>query len=719
MRNEAANQGNAFKALFYKEEFKGERLLNKVRFFLALGLLLLLYLKEGIFTGLKISGALWISTIAVGIACLYSLVLFFVYKKEIYHPILKYISVTIEIGLVILNIFSYRFEPVEEAAKIFFLARYALFYIFIYFTIYRFSFILSLYSGILAGSGYYFLIVFRNPFAGLSFFFRMPDGAQYASVFDVSEGVLKAILLVIAGFVTGIIALAIKGLVINSIRKEQDNSKLITDNKVFEAINTENKKYLDNITNGLLLIDKEFTIQQQYSKKVLDIFETTAEDMKKHVNFVDFIFPDLPPDADEKKELAYLLNILFYNTISEMEMIMEINPLKDKKIAFTKNGSIVEKVINATFHRIYRGDEVENIMVLIEDRTQINKAEKELEAEKINREMEIEYIAAILNLNPGNLSEFLRNAAETTASVEMEIPNIQVEETLHDVFRQVHSLKGSARTLGFSTIADQAHLIEDVLASIRDDGLNDTALIQEKIKAPISSIYKQIDIIIKLYGRFKAFSNVKIAAEPDSPQKQLSQFYKMLDKLASELSKELDKSIKLEIIKHITELPCLDKIKQPIIHLVNNAIDHGIEDQYERLSKGKETTGCVTVEFTKDNTHYIVAVKDDGRGLDFDAIRNKAIEKRLVSAGASPVEKGTLLKMIFKPGFSTRDHTSKVSGRGVGLDVVMNQIVKLKGKISVSSEKDKWTKFILKLPRLSPIASEQSPPPRASGFPVH
>ena len=178
------------------------------------------------------------------------------------------------------------------AATIFFVARYALIYIFIYFTIYRFSFSLSVYAGILGGLGYFFLILYNNYFFGLPFSFVDPDGVVQTSSFIRTEGYLKAIYLITAGFVTGFIGLSIKKLVIKSITNEQENNKLITSNQIIKTVNEENKKYLDTIKDGLVLINPDLKILDQYSKSLLQIFEKDDSDKLTGMHIVDLIYPD-------------------------------------------------------------------------------------------------------------------------------------------------------------------------------------------------------------------------------------------------------------------------------------------------------------------------------------------------------------------------------------------------------------------------------------------
>jgi chemotaxis protein histidine kinase CheA/ActR/RegA family two-component response regulator len=128
----------------------------------------------------------------------------------------------------------------------------------------------------------------------------------------------------------------------------------------------------------------------------------------------------------------------------------------------------------------------------------------------------------------------------------------------------------------------------------------------------------------------------------------------------------------------------LNRLADPLLHILRNAIDHGIESPEERELLGKPATGNVTLSFLRQGQGLIVRCVDDGRGLDYAAIRAKAMERGLITAGQSPSQQ-ELARLIMLPGFSTRDSVSEISGRGVGLDVVRERVLSMKGSVDISS----------------------------------
>ncbi|MCD6546427.1 MAG: chemotaxis protein CheA [Thermotogae bacterium] len=172
-------------------------------------------------------------------------------------------------------------------------------------------------------------------------------------------------------------------------------------------------------------------------------------------------------------------------------------------------------------------------------------------------------------------------------------------------------------------------------------------------------------------------------------------------RMVRDLSKKLNKEINLIITGQETELDrtVVDEIGDPLLHLLRNAIDHGIESKEERIAKGKQPIGTVKLDAHHEGNNVVIEVSDDGRGLDREKILKRAIEKGLIDeASATTLTDEKIFSFIFEPGFSTAEEVSDVSGRGVGMDVVKSTIEALNGSVQIESVKDRGTKVIIKLP---------------------
>lgn len=172
-------------------------------------------------------------------------------------------------------------------------------------------------------------------------------------------------------------------------------------------------------------------------------------------------------------------------------------------------------------------------------------------------------------------------------------------------------------------------------------------------------------------------------------------------RMVRDLAKQLNKEINFIVEGEDTELDrtFVEDIGEPLLHMLRNAIDHGIESKEERLAKGKPPVGTVVLSARHEGNNVVIEVRDDGRGIDRSAVVKKAIEKGLITeaqAEALPDEK--VYEFLFMPGFSTKTETTELSGRGVGLDVVKNVVESLNGTVSIESVKNKGTAITVRLP---------------------
>jgi two-component system, chemotaxis family, sensor kinase CheA len=166
-----------------------------------------------------------------------------------------------------------------------------------------------------------------------------------------------------------------------------------------------------------------------------------------------------------------------------------------------------------------------------------------------------------------------------------------------------------------------------------------------------------------------------------------------------DLTKTLNKKVNLVIEGEDTELDksVIEDLLDPLMHSVRNALDHGVESPEERVAAGKGEEGTVLLKASNEGNMIIIEIADDGKGIDVEAVRTKAVERGLIHPSKVLTEIEAF-NMIFDAGFSTAKQVTNISGRGVGLDVVKRQIEKLNGSVTVSSQRGKGTRFTIKLP---------------------
>jgi two-component system, chemotaxis family, sensor kinase CheA len=181
----------------------------------------------------------------------------------------------------------------------------------------------------------------------------------------------------------------------------------------------------------------------------------------------------------------------------------------------------------------------------------------------------------------------------------------------------------------------------------------------------------------------------------------IGRLFQKYPRIARDLARQLGKDVELVLAGEETEVDktMIEDLADPLIHLIRNAVDHGVEGSDERLAAGKTVKSVVRLEARQEGDHIVLIVADDGRGMSAERIRAKAIEKGLISEEeANTLDERQSLHLIFLPGFSTKTQISDVSGRGVGMDVVKTNIQKLNGSVDIRSEPGKGSVFIISLP---------------------
>lgn len=172
-----------------------------------------------------------------------------------------------------------------------------------------------------------------------------------------------------------------------------------------------------------------------------------------------------------------------------------------------------------------------------------------------------------------------------------------------------------------------------------------------------------------------------------------------LRRIVRQVSGEIGKKVEFDVVNPEGELDrtLMERIVAPLEHMLRNGVDHGIEDPAGRRAAGKDETGHITLELTREGGEVVMILSDDGKGIDTDAVRRKAIERGLIEENARLTEQ-EIQQFIFNAGFSTAAKVTQISGRGVGMDVVSSEIKQMGGSVSIDSKKGQGTRFIIRLP---------------------
>ena len=211
----------------------------------------------------------------------------------------------------------------------------------------------------------------------------------------------------------------------------------------------------------------------------------------------------------------------------------------------------------------------------------------------------------------------------------------------------------------------------------------------------------EVSKIISMIEETKSLNDLKENLNLNYVLTDIKEKFNRYKPLIDDIAKKQGKSIDYEITgdKVLIDYSRFSSLINASIHIFRNMVDHGIETEDERVEKEKNHKGIITVEFKNNGNNFIINMEDDGRGIDISKVRKKLyLEKLLPEDEIRNLRTSELLNQIFLPGLSTKEEVTNISGRGVGMDAIKEEVNKLGGSISVSSKIDEGTKFSIKLP---------------------
>ncbi|MBG08559.1 MAG: hypothetical protein CME68_07360 [Halobacteriovoraceae bacterium] len=483
-----------------------------------------------------------------------------------------------------------------------------------------------------------------------------------------------------------------------------------------EDINT----MLHNLPQGVLTVVKGNIIHKEYSSYLEDIFETKEIANK---NAIEFLFGNSTLSNDQISQVKTTVE----NFIGEDMLNYEVNEeLLIKEICIKNPTSGSEKYLEllwSPIHSVDDEDTLEKILVCIRDITKI----KALTAESEEQKKKIEMISQILKVLPDDFGEFIGSAnkyiKENTELIKEkgELPPIGVMEQL---FRNMHTIKGNARTHDFVYVSNAAHEaeqeydqlrkglkkdwdpsllilhleeLEDALKIYEDvhdnvlgrgkEGSNETSSGSGKIKEDINEILNLVNTVnlndpSKIREDLKTVSNRLFHLAAVNLESILSNLIKSLDSLAEDLEKEVPE-VAIDDDGVLFNYEKSSALKDIFTHIIRNSIDHGIETPQEREKKGKSSKGKITIKAFEEEGFNKITIADDGQGLNIKKIKEKAIESGKLKSG-DDVDPQTLANMVFLSGVSTAKEVTDVSGRGVGMDAVKSFLKNMGGDIEIN-----------------------------------
>ena len=287
-------------------------------------------------------------------------------------------------------------------------------------------------------------------------------------------------------------------------------------------------------------------------------------------------------------------------------------------------------------------------------------------------------------------------------NVEISKPNLNLEKEQglkSGGDKDKNKAKNKNKESGMKSLRISTDKLDKVVNLVGELVINKSRLAQ------LGTVYKieELDSTMAIVGRTISDLQYEVTQMRMIP---VGYVFNRFPKLVRDLYRTLGKEIEFVVEGKEIELDktILEEIADPIVHLIRNAVDHGIESPEEREKKGKKRTGTIKLKAKRETAHVIISVEDDGRGIDVAKLRAIAVARGLITADeAARLSDEEALNLIFMPGFSTAESTTEISGRGVGMDVVKAKVEMLNGSVEIKTMKNEGTRVLLKLPLTTAI----------------
>jgi PAS domain S-box-containing protein len=421
---------------------------------------------------------------------------------------------------------------------------------------------------------------------------------------------------------------------------------------------------------GIITLDKDGVIENPYSAYTEYLLGQT-ELVGKNLFSVLFNYC-VGLSESEKEGLQNLLK--FYRIqFSTYELIEDTFP-KKVKFRYESDSKIIERHYGLTFQPIVFENEVRRLMVLIEDRTVLVQLEEDQNRRKV---LEDKHIQRIVQLKTCD-NEILPDIVSEIQGLIGLCRNLIQSKELQELANKLHGVKGNARLGEFKNLVDLAHALEK--------GVLNGSIIEADLIQNFEELEKEWREFVGLYNALFG-SGTATQLNKKNP---FLMFCKKIEKQVELTSCRLGKKVKVDFMGEAKDLPeeIFSELGEVCLHLVNNAIDHGIETPPERKARGKSEIGLIQIYLEPRENGIFVTLSDDGRGLVSEKIKQSALKKQMIGA-KDELNEQQIFSLIFQPQFSTADQINEVSGRGIGLNAAKKLVEARQGWIKVESDSQK------------------------------
>lgn len=470
--------------------------------------------------------------------------------------------------------------------------------------------------------------------------------------------------------------------------------KLLTADKLADEAKKETTEIMDTVTTGLFLVDKNLTIGSQYSKQLETLIGQKGVGGK---NLLDVLASFInTSDLNTANDFIGQL----YNARTKERLIASLNPLIRQKVNIDEK----ERFLDFNFRRVYHGKDITRVLVNVEDVTDAVLLEQKMEQEREQNDVQLEMLSTILQADRDSLNDFIANTNRHIQSINTVLKSqgedkVSLQEKVDAIYREVHSMKGESSALKLSGFTNMAENFETNLNRLKQmpklSGENFLGLAVQ-LEELIRLNHTIEDLLAKIGSNAPIVLKGSEAAP--TPRSNNSRYAMFVADIAKRNHKEA--AFTYSGVESTGSDTVDGVIGEIAIQLLRNAVVHGIETPDVRNKRGKLPVGHVHMSLQEQGDKFLLTVEDDGNGIDYDAIAQKAVNLgKYTLDEVAKLDKRKLVSLLFSPGFSTTDKSTEDAGRGVGLDIIKDRVVSLKGTVNVTSRPQGYTRFSFTLPK--------------------
>jgi two-component system, chemotaxis family, sensor kinase CheA len=489
------------------------------------------------------------------------------------------------------------------------------------------------------------------------------------------------------------------------------------------------KDILKTVREGFFLLDADYNIGSVWSEALTRMF--SRED------FAGLGFEDLLKDLVPPNTLATAMKYikLLWGERAHENLMKSINPLGQLEITMDNgHGGKETRYLQFDFHRVMGPKGIKHVLCSVGDITSSVLLAKELQESQESANAQLDMMLGMMHVDPLQLTSFL-DSTETGLQLinailkEPARTDNEFRKKLNGLFRELHSIKGEASALNLMSIAHRVHALEDMVSDLKKKAeLSGNDFLPMVLK--LDDLMAHLRGVREMASRLTALKDTApgaaaataaVTAAPARAAKQQAaaeqraqgggksgdDLSPTLHSMAERLAHDHHKRFKLTITGFADVPPTyIPTIKDCVIQMLRNSAVHGIEPSDVRKAQTKEDVGVVRVDFRKSGEGYELVFEDDGAGISPDTLKSAAIRKQIITEDeAAGMDTRAAMALIFRPGFSTQEEVSMDAGRGVGMDVVARSVYALGGKIGVSTNPGKFTRFKIVLPAAEAASS--------------